>query len=130
MGTEFVYRAHARELLDRVAAGADTRPATAAELCLACVEVSQQAPMHGAGAGLFFRMWLHAFPDHPATTDQAAQQIHYERLHGSQIDDLEQALRRKLAVPDRRLSDVECPGRHHGTPVHCRYASRADAPTR
>jgi hypothetical protein len=32
MGTEFVYRGHARGLLERVAAGTDLRLATAAEL--------------------------------------------------------------------------------------------------
>jgi hypothetical protein len=63
MGTEFVYRGHVRELLERVAAGADLRSATAAEICLALVETSLQAPMHGPAAGLYFRVWLAAFPD-------------------------------------------------------------------
>jgi len=123
MSTEFVYRAHARELLERLAAGPDTRPATAVEVCLACAEASQRAPLHGPGAGLYFRAWLHAFPDHPVTAGHAAQQVHYEHLYGPRIDELEQMLRRKLADPARQLAGVECGGRHHGTSVACRYAN-------
>lgn len=122
MASEFVYRSHAAELLDRLAAGDDTRPATAAELCAVSAQASQRAPMHGVAAGLYFRMWQTAFPAHPATADQAAQQVHYEKLYGSQIDDLEAELRRKVADPSRRLTDVDCGGRHHGRTVTCRYA--------
>jgi hypothetical protein len=123
MGTEFVYRGHVRELLNRVAAGADLRPATAAEICLALSKVSQLAPMHGAGAGLYFRMWLAAFPGHPVTADQADNQSHYEHLHGPQIDELEQTMRHKVADQHRQLGDIECQGRHHGEDVSCRVAS-------
>lgn len=42
MATEFVSRSHYRELLDRLAAGQDTRPGTAAEVACACAEASQQ----------------------------------------------------------------------------------------
>ena len=108
MHTEFVYRAHARELLDRVATGADTQQATAAEICVACAEISMHSPMHEAAAGLYFRMWLHAFPDHPITDNQ----IHYERLYGARIDSLETLMRAKLTDPDRRLGDIHCTGQH------------------
>lgn len=123
MTTEFVYRGHARELLERVAVGADLRPATAAEICLTLAHVSQQAPMHAAGAGLYFRMWLVAFPEHPVTADQADNQRHYEHLYGPQIDELEATMRRKAADPDRQLGDIECQGRHHGRSVSCRFAN-------
>jgi hypothetical protein len=125
MGTEFVYRGHVRELLDRVAAGKDLRPATAAEICLAFVEISQAAPMHGAGAGLYFRMWLQAFPGNLVTPDQADEQVHYEHMHGSRIDDLEEMMRRKVADPHRALDldDIACQGRHHGQDVSCRFAA-------
>ena len=134
MTTEFVYRGHARELLDRVAAGTDLCPATAAEICLSLTQVSRQAPMHGAGAGLYFRMWLAAFPEHPVTADQAGNQGHYEHLYGPQIDELEAAMRRKAADPGRRLGDIECEGRHHGQSVSCRFTGglhpRGDRATR
>jgi hypothetical protein len=123
MGTEFVYRGHVRELLERIATGADTRPGTAAEICLAFSEISQIAPMRESGNGLYFRMWLAAFPDQLIFEDQAEHQIHYERLHSSQIDDAETLMRAKLADPGRRLRDIECAGRHHGETVTCRYAT-------
>jgi hypothetical protein len=123
MTSELVYRSHAAELLERVATGIDTRPATAAEMCLVCAHVSQRAPIHGAAAGLYFRMWQLAFPHSPITVDQAEQQVHYERLYGPQIDDLENELRGKTADPRRRLSDVRCAGMHHGKRVVCRYTA-------
>ena len=128
MGCEFVYRSHAAELLDRVAAGADTRPATAAELCLVCCQASLRTPLHGPTAGVYFRMWLRAFPDQPSTPDQADEQVHYEKLYGTQIDDLERTLRQKAADPNRQLRDIDCPGKHHGTRVACRYASTPPVP--
>jgi hypothetical protein len=124
MSTEFVYRSHAAELLERVTAGADTRPATAAELCLVCSATSLQVPLHGAAAGCYFRMWLQAFPDHPITSEQNAERVHYERLYGPQIDDLERVARRNAADPHRRLAGIDCAGRHHGKPVTCRYATK------
>lgn len=124
MGTEFVYRGHGRELLDRVAAGADLRPATAAEICLALVETSLQAPMHGPAAGLYFRMWQQAFPDSELTVEHAEHQVHYEHLHGSRIDELEADLRHQLRDPGRQLGDITCAGLHHGTQVTCAFARR------
>jgi hypothetical protein len=125
MGTEFVYRSHAAELLERIASGADTRPATAVELCLLCAEASLIAPMHGAAAGLYFRMWRAAFPYRSISGDDAEQQVAYEKLHGSRIDDLEAMLRHKAADPQRRLVDIDCSGMHHGQRVQCRYAASA-----
>jgi len=128
MSSELVYRSHAGELLDRVATAADTRPATAAELCLVCCEASLRAPMHGAAAGLYFRIWLQAFPNNPITPEQASEQVHYEKLYDSRIDDLERALRHKAADPSRQLRDVACAGKHHGARVACRYATASAIP--
>jgi heat shock protein HspQ len=124
MGTAFVYRGHVRELLERRAAGADLRPATAAEICLALVQTSLRAPMHGPAAGLYFRMWLAAFPNHALTAEHAHHQVHYEHLQGPRIDELEAQLRHQLRDPDRQLGDIDCAGRHHGRPVACTYACR------
>ncbi|WP_203909542.1 hypothetical protein [Rhizocola hellebori] len=123
MGTEFVYRGHAREILDRVAAGNDLRPATAAEICLALSKASQLAPMHAAWAGLYLRMWLQAFPGRPLTAEQADNQSHYEHLHGPHIDILENTMRHKAADRERQLDNIECTGRHHGDDVACRFAT-------
>jgi hypothetical protein len=116
MRTEFVYRSHCAELLDRVAAGADTRPGTAAEVCTACHDASQVAPLTTSAFGLYARMWEQAFPAHPAFT---TQREHYEALRGPQISDLESEARRKLAQPGRHLGVITCPGTHHGQPVTC-----------
>jgi hypothetical protein len=43
MTSEMVYRSHCREILDRVAAGEDTRPGTAAEGCCALRNTSLQS---------------------------------------------------------------------------------------
>jgi hypothetical protein len=122
MGTEFVYRSHCRELLNRVAAGHDTRPGTAAEVCLMCCDTSALAPLNSAGAGLYGRMWTAAgFPG-----DQfSARQLHHEALDASLIDGAEGEARRKLAVADRKTGDVDCGGMHHGEHVTCAYATPA-----
>ncbi|WP_194909016.1 hypothetical protein [Catenulispora rubra] len=94
METEFVFRGHAREILERVAAGADTRPGTAAEVVLAASQASKLAPMHDVGNGLMGRMWAQAFPDHPVLADR---QQHHEGLDRPQIDDLEALIRKRTA---------------------------------
>jgi len=119
MDMEFIYRSHCRELLDRVAAGEDTRPGTAAEACCACSDSSTLGPLTSPAAGLYMRLWAKAFPDRPMFTDRHE---HHEALEGSRIDDLEKGLRGKLAVKSRRLATIECDGRHHSKPVRCRYA--------
>ncbi|MEB3372435.1 hypothetical protein [Saccharopolyspora mangrovi] len=119
MRTEFVYRGHARELLDRVAQGEDTRPATAAEIVLAFCHASQTAPLNTTATGLVFRMWQEAFPDTPVDIDD---QEHREQLYGSSIDDAEADTRARLADSSRVLGTIECGGWHHGEPVACSYA--------
>ena len=123
---EFVYRSHVRELLARVIAGQDTRPGTAAEICLACSQSSTVAPLTDTGAGLYGRMWVAAgFPaDHFMT-----RQEHHEALSASLIDDAEREMRRKLSDPDRKLGAIECQGMHHGREVACQYAA-AEVPAR
>jgi hypothetical protein len=118
MGQEFVYRSHVRELLARVIAGQDTRPGTAAEVCLACCESSQLAPLTDTAAGLYGRMWKAAgFPG-----DQwEDRQVHHEALSSSLIDDAEREMRRKLRN-DERVIDAECGGMHHGKEVACELA--------
>ncbi|MEU5157365.1 hypothetical protein [Glycomyces sp. NPDC021274] len=120
MEYEPVYRSHCRELLHRVAAGTDTRPGTAAEVCCALHEVSLITPITSPASGLYFRMWRSArLPDFPELTDLSK---HHEALEGSRIDDHESVMRRKLADPTRTLDGVECRGLHHGERVTCTLA--------
>lgn len=54
--SESVYRAHCRELLGRVAAGTDTRPATAAECCFVLATVGQLLPLNKAATRVYTRL--------------------------------------------------------------------------
>jgi hypothetical protein len=101
MDVEATYRAHCREVLERVAHGEDTQPGTAAECCIALCEISLRTPLNTSAAGLYTRMWrLAGMPsDHLSQVSE-----HYEALNGPQIDDYERMLRRKLRQPWRVLS--------------------------
>jgi hypothetical protein len=115
----FVYAGYVRELLDRVAAGQDTRPGTAAEIAVACSLVLDLKFAHGL-AGLYHRVWLAAFPDHLAYEGQAEAAAWYERDAGSEIDAHEAELRRRLRQPRRRLpDDITCDGGHG----NCRFTT-------
>ena len=119
MGVEMVYRAHCRELLARVVKGEDTRPGTAAEVCIACCESSMVAPLTDTAAGLYGRMWKAAGLPGDQWDDR---QQHHEALSSSLIDDAEREMRRKLADADR-VPDTECGGMHHGEEVACEPAA-------
>ena len=119
MATEFVFRSHCAELLDRVAADTDTRPGTAAEVCCVMYTTSQAAPLTSTAAGLYMRMWqLAGFPELIEFTEASR---HHEGLERSGIDEHEHYARHKLAVAQRRLGDIDCSGRHHGQEVACAY---------
>lgn len=119
MATEFVYRSHCRELLERLVNGADTRPGTAAEVCCMCCDISLRTPLRSEAAGLYLRMWAAAFPGKPMFAEPSE---HHEALEGSTIDELEATVRRKLTVRSRALTDVTCTGEHDGEMVQCKYA--------
>ncbi|MFE7723280.1 hypothetical protein ACFU44_30090 [Nocardia rhizosphaerihabitans] len=122
MSTEFVYRAHARELLERVAAGQSTKPATAVEVALSLMQISLATPLNTTAFGLYLRMWRQAgLPDVGGTVTDVDD--HYEAIAARGIDELESIARRKLAEPDRVLALPLCVGSHHGEPVVCRLAS-------
>jgi hypothetical protein len=107
MQTEFVYRSHCRELLERVAGGQDTRPGTSAEVAIACSQTSLVAPLTTSGTGLYLRAWAKAFPDRPITDDAGERLAHHEALKGDVIDEHEARARRTLSQPWRRLDGAE-----------------------
>jgi hypothetical protein len=122
-GTEFVLRAHCRELLERVARGQDTRPGTNVECLLAVAQVAMEVPLNGAAAGFYPRMWSGAFPGH----ELSDRGVHYEAIHKGEIDDIERWTRKKLSISGRVLKDVECDGYHHGQPAACKYRAEAQS---
>jgi hypothetical protein len=117
----FIYAGHCRELLERVAAGDDTRPGTAAEILMTLRDVSLAIPLHGPGYGFYLRMWHQTCPDvlypWPDPADLKREVEHYEAMEGNTIDDAERWARRKLAQKRRVLGTPECDGEHHGRPV-------------
>jgi hypothetical protein len=123
MSYERVYRAHCREILDRVAAGEDTRLGTAVfagEICCALLDTSLLAPLTSAATGLYMRMYQAA--GHPQFDELAESSRHHEALEHSLIDDHERFARRQLSMDDRRLGDIDCHGHHHDEEVSCVYA--------
>jgi hypothetical protein len=118
--TEFVFRAHCRELLERVAAGEDTRPATDAEICSATLAIAARTPIRTTAFGMYMRLWHKVFPSKEILRpDEIAA---YETVRGQKMDDLERETREKLAVKDRILGTITCRGQHHGVTVDCAYA--------
>ena len=121
MGVEAVYRAHAREILERVATGQDTRPGTAVEVIIGLLAAAERAPLSHEGFGLCARLWIAAgLPDHD---DFSAKLGHIEALQAGRIDTEEAGARRACRDDSRRLGRIECEGWHHGTQTPCIYAA-------
>jgi hypothetical protein len=103
---EPIFRAHCRELLDRVAHGEDTRPATDAEMMYALSEVSLATPLPGGASCLYMRLIRRAWPE--KWDEEFKREIDldaYEHVHGRAADDYEMWLRHKLTQPRRRGTD-------------------------
>jgi hypothetical protein len=100
MHTEMLFRAHCRELLERVARGEDTRSGTSAECCIVLSAVTVRGPLNTTAAGLYARMWRKAGLL-PAELSDASE--HYEALEAPRIDEQKAWLRRKLRQPWRVL---------------------------
>ncbi|MCM3883156.1 hypothetical protein [Frankia sp. R82] len=118
---EFVYRGHFREILERVAAGKETRSGTAAEACCLLADVSKKTPFPSYGYGLYFRLWEKAFPDQEKLAPESRLN-HYEALFGAKIDKWEGDIRKALSVEDRQLGAIICGGMHNSVAVDCVYA--------
>ena len=101
-----MYRSHCRELLDRVAAGEDTRPGTTAECWGALRETSLRVPLSTSAAGLYARTWRLAQLPPGELADASG---HYEALQGPLIDEHEAWLRTKLRQPWRVPPSVSTP---------------------
>lgn len=112
-----IYRAYVRELLERVATGADTRPGTAIEVCLGLSDASLRAPLSTLGFALYSRMWVAA--GMPPVTGLGE---HYVAAAGPDLDCAEAQARTVCGNPRRIVGDVDCTGIHHGIPTCCRFA--------
>jgi hypothetical protein len=93
---ELVYRIHCRELLDRIAANVDTRPATDAEKLAVLSAASQTAPLNGGAETLYLRLGTRHFPDIFKAAGEVLDIRAYETVHGSRADEYEAQLTKKL----------------------------------
>jgi hypothetical protein len=123
LAAEVVFRSYCRELLDRLAAGWDTREATDAEVALACRAMSLVHPLNPGAMLVYQRAWLRAFPQHPLPHLDMAS---YEHIASPHADELDALIRRRLQQPGRVLpKHFTCRGRHSGIDrPDCRYAAR------
>jgi hypothetical protein len=102
MSTEFVYRAHLRELLRRVQAGEDTRPGTDAEIVCGISEASYAFPLNRALTGLQARLFQRSMPEQFEVIADAIDLETYERTESREMDEWEARLRRKASQEWRR----------------------------
>jgi hypothetical protein len=100
---ELVYRTHCRELLDRIAAGTDTRPATDAEKLAVLSVASQRAPLNGGAETLYLRLGTRLFPNIFDRAGEVLDMQAYETVHGSRADEYEALLTQKVAQPWRTI---------------------------
>lgn len=102
MYDEIIYRAHAREILERMAAGHDLRPGTDAEMITVLRGASLKAPFTSSAACLYFRIAARSFPEIFAAIRDDIDLPAYEVLHGAAADNHQSILRAKLTT-DREL---------------------------
>jgi hypothetical protein len=92
--TAELYRAHARELLGRLARGEDTSPGTLAECLSACLYTAGDAPLRQEGQALTEWLFAEVFPEQAKAIGCGEAR---ERWAGQVQEDLA-ALRRRLAT--------------------------------
>lgn len=89
-GSDRLYRAHARELLDRVARGADLEPGTDAECLVAFSFASLRAPLSASATAAMERVFATVFPE------ERGERAGREGYPG-EVDEILSGLRRKIS---------------------------------
>lgn len=95
-GSDRLYRAHARELLERVARGQDTTLGTDVECLAALSQASLKAPLSRDPAEAMARVFARVFPGQ----DPYLETSEGESYAGA-VDEVLEELRRKIARRDR-----------------------------
>ena len=101
----WLFRAHCRELLERLAEGGDTSAATVAELAAALGCVNRHAPPSPAARALEASLFLQAFDLGEADIPESERRsLEADRAAADpfQAEDLLKTLARRLADPPRR----------------------------
>jgi hypothetical protein len=104
MNTDWLYRAHCRELLTRLVKGEDTRPGTDVEVIAAVASVTLKTPVVSAVAGLYERTFQRISPERYAQLFEEDWAAKYQHLYGPQIDEWEADTRRLTRQHWRQLS--------------------------
>lgn len=107
---EPLYRLHAREIVERVAAGENPALGTDAEVLAALSVASLAAPLTGPAVALYMRLFRDVYGaevSRKVLGDDIADRIKaLYREHGPLIEDLEISARRKAGNLSRKLSAV------------------------
>jgi hypothetical protein len=103
MEHEHIYRAHCRELLNRVVRGQDTGPGTDAEMICVLRTSGLAAPLTHGACCLYFRLFERATGDLWPNMRKEIDLDAYESIHGTQADEHEEWLRGKLTQEFRHL---------------------------
>jgi hypothetical protein len=101
LGSETLFRLHCREILDRIAAGADLGPGTDAEMIRILRDYPKDLPMPPGAATLYFRLVARRFPE--IFAEGGVDLASYESEHGSTADAYETRLREKLIRDRERI---------------------------
>lgn len=98
---EPLFRAHCREILERVARNEDTRPGTDAEMIVPLHKISLVTPMNSAAACLYFRLLARSVPELARAASAEIDLPAYEKIHGRAADEYEAELRDRLRNDSR-----------------------------
>jgi hypothetical protein len=99
MNTEFVYRAHARELLERVCGDEDCRWPTDVEIVCGLSEASLRAPLNTKAVTLYMRLFARLFPNKAPFEGLDASA--FEHVAGDGADDLYTEVKRASRTQQR-----------------------------
>ena len=97
-----LYRHHARELLERAAAGVDLRPATAAEMLGALSRGSLTQPPGQTMKLLYFELFSEVFPGKAVALGLPTDLSHVPAYDREEAAELRRELARKLSEASRR----------------------------
>lgn len=96
--TDTLFRAHAREIVDRVAKGDDVRPGTTAEVIGAISKLTVVAPPSRELTLLYMKLFSQLFPHHAHQVLEETGPIEPDGYERQRMDELEAELRRKLTT--------------------------------
>ena len=108
---ERLFRAHCRELLERVTKSHDLRPATTAEVVAVLSAMSLEHPLDRPATVLYWEGFTALFPEEATRVRAEIGPVAADSRDRECARELEAKLRKKLAVPSRTLTAADQPSR-------------------